>query len=142
MREYYNTLIPYDTIPYDGIQYGVCRDFDHISRYKGLRQIVHNPNDSDERIITLETPNSFESSVDVTWYKVPRSEENRLDLIAQNKLGSANYSWILAYLNHIEDGYTVLEGQKIKIPNSIFSLFQSGELLASVSPTLLNLGTE
>ena len=142
MREYYNTLIPYQEIPYKGIQYGVCRDFDHISRYKGLRQIVHNPEDPEERITTLETPNVFQTNIEVTWYTVPRSEENRLDVIAYRKLGSANYSWILAYLNQIEDGYTVLEGQKIMIPNSIFSLFQSGELLASVSPTLLNLGTE
>ena len=31
---------PYDTVDYDGISYGVCRDYSHISRYRDLRQIT------------------------------------------------------------------------------------------------------
>lgn len=137
----YNTLIPYQVIPYRGIQYQVCRDFDHISRYKGLRQVVHNP-DSNERFVTLETPNHSANNVEVDYYTVPYSEENRLDLISNRFLGSASYAWVIAYFNGIEDGFTVREGQKIKIPTSLTSLFQRDELLASIPPMILNLGSE
>lgn len=137
----YNTLIPYAIIPYKGIQYQVCRDFDHISRYKGLRQIAHNPS-SDDRFVTLETPNKAANNVEVDYYTVPYVEQNRLDIIANKFLGSASYTWVLAYFNNIEDGFTVREGQRIKIPKSLTSLFQRDELLASIPPMILNLGSE
>lgn len=137
----YNTLIPYDKIPYRGIHYQVCRDFDHISRYKGLRQIAHNP-DSSDRFITLETPNKAANNVDVYYYDVPYVEQNRLDVIAHKFLGSASYAWVIAYFNNIEDGFTVRDGQRIKIPKSLTSLFQRDELLASIPPMILNLGSE
>lgn len=137
----YNTLTPYNTVEYGGIQYTTCRDYSHISRYKGLRQVIHNPNSFD-RFITLETPNSFESSIDVIFYDVPSTEENRLDIIANRFLGSASYSWIISYFNGIEDGFTVREGQRLKIPKNVSSLFNKGEILASVPALQLNLGTE
>lgn len=138
---WYNTLIPYKELEYRPIQYGVCFDYDHISRYRGLRQVVRNANQP-ERFMALETPNTINRSADVTYYTVPLTEENRLDLIAKKLLGSASYGWVIAYYNGIEDGYTVLEGQRIAVPSSISSLFQSGEILASVPPLTLNLGTE
>lgn len=138
---YYNTLNPYKVIPYSGISYGVCRDYDHISRYKGLRQVVHNPNAAD-RFVALETPNAFTTQADVDFYQVPAYEENRLDVIAYKHLGSASYAWVIAYFNQIEDGYTVKEGQVLKIPKSLSTLFRSGEILASINPLQLNLGTE
>lgn len=137
----YDTLIPYDIIPYNGIQYQVCRDFEHICRYKGLRKVVHNPN-SDDRFVTLETPNSAANNVEVDYYTVPYTEQNRLDIIAYKFLGSSSYTWVLAYFNGIEDGFTVREGQRIKIPKSLTSLFQRDEILASVPPMILNLGGE
>lgn len=137
----YNTLTPYSVIDYKGIQYTTCRDYDHISRYKGLRQVIHNP-DSFDRFITLETPNSFKSTTDVIFYDVPDTEENRLDIIANRFLGSASYSWIIAYFNEIEDGFTVREGQRLRIPKNVSSLFNKGEILSSVSALQLNLGTE
>lgn len=137
----YNTLTPYKVLPYDGIQYGVCREFDHISRYRCLRQVVHNYNETD-RFVALETPNPFTSNVDVFYYDVPSYEENRLDLIAYKHLGSATYAWVIAYFNHIEDGFTVKQGQRLIIPKSFTSLFNSGEILASVNPSTLNLGSE
>ena len=140
--EYYDTLIPYKVIPYDGIDYTVCRDFDHISRYKGLRQVVHNPSDTSERFITLETVNAITSNASYRYYTVPVSEENRLDLIAYKFYGSPNYSWVVSYMNNIEDGYTVYEGQKIKILDSFSDLFAKGEILASIPPMSLNLGSE
>lgn len=140
--EYYDTLVPYKVIPYNGIDYTVCRDFKHISRYKGLRQIVHEPADAAKRYITLETVNALTCSAGYRYYVVPTSEENRLDIIAYKFYGSANYSWVIAYMNNIEDGFTVLEGQKIKILNSFTDLFAKGELLASVPPMSLNLGSE
>lgn len=123
------------------ISYTYCRDFDHISRYKGLRQVIHNPNDL-ERYISLETTNPFSTNSSVTYYTVPNSRENRLDLIAYEFLGSASYAWVIAYFNNIEDGYTVLEGTKLAIPNGISSLFEQGELLAPVPATKLNIGSE
>ena len=137
-----NTLTPYKTLNYDGIQYGVCREFNHISRYRGLRQVTHMPNQIDERYVALETMNPFTTNSVVTYYTVTANEENRLDIIAKKTLGDATYSWIIAYFNKIEDGYTVQDGQVLMIPNSITTLFKTGEILQSISPNLLNLGEE
>lgn len=141
--KWYNTLIPYRTIPYYGIQYSVCRDYNHISRYRGLRQIIHNPNNTDDRFVALETPNPFVThNQNVKYYEVHPTEENRLDLIANKFYGNPNYGWIISYFNGIPDGYTVHSGQKLMIPNAVTDLFSKGEILQSVSPTALNLGTE
>ena len=140
--KFYDTLIPYKEIEYKGIQYTNCMDFDHISRYKGLRRVIHNPHDQEYRQVTLETPNAFTTHLDVQYYDVPSYEENRLDLIAYKLLGSASYGWVIAYFNGIADGYTVPEGQRLAIPQTISSLFSTGEILASVSPYQLNLGEE
>ncbi len=140
--KWYNTLEPYDTVPHDGIQYGVCRDYNHICRYRRLRQVVNNPQSTEDRFITLETPNPFVTNTEVTYYEVPTSEENRLDIIAYKTLGSAQYAWVIAYFNGIQDGYTAKPGQRLMIPNDITQLFSKGECLASVSPITLNLGTE
>ena len=139
--KFYNTLIPYEVLEHKGIQYTTCKAYDHISRYKGLRQVIHNPSYSD-RFIALEPPNSFSTKTDVLYYDVPATEENRLDIIAFKYLGSAQYAWVIAYFNGIEDGFTVREGQRLVIPKSISSLFNKGEILASVPPLQLNLGTE
>lgn len=138
---YYDTLIPYKEIEHTGIQYTVCKDFNHISRYKGLRQVIHNPEDSD-RFISLETPNSLNSSADFTYYDVSATEENRLDLISYKFYGSPHYSWIISYFNGIEDGYTVFEGQRLKILKNFTDLFNKGELLAAIPALQLNLGEE
>ena len=139
---YYDTLIPYSTVDYGGIEYTVCRDFKHISRYKGLRQVVHSPTDTDKRFITLETVNAFNSKAKYSWYEVLPSEQNRLDLIAKKFYGSAQYSWVIAYMNRIEDGFSIYPGQKIMILDNFMDLFSSGELLASIPAMILNLGSE
>ena len=138
----YNTLKPYSVIPYDGIAYGHCLDYDHISRYQNLRQITHNASNPDDRFVALETQNAFTTNCEIHYYDVPAHEENRLDIIAYKELGSAQYAWVIAYFNNIEDGFTAREGTRLKIPNSITDLFSGGEMLASVPPTLLNLGSE
>lgn len=137
----YNTLQPYKIIEYDGIAYGHCRDFNHISRYKSLRQITHNSNSSD-RFIALETPNPFTTNCEVDFYEVSATEENRLDIIAYKTLGSAQYAWVIAYCNKIEDGFTIKEGQKLAIPKTISEFFKNGEILSAISPLALNLGDE
>lgn len=140
--KWYNTCIPYKKLEHEGIQYSVCRDFDHISRYRNIRQLIHCP-DSTERFVALETPNPFKTNdTNVSYYEVPYAEENRLDVIAHKWLGNSNYKWIIAYFNGIEDGFTVLTGQKLKIPNSIFDLFNKNEMLSAISPHTLNLGSE
>ena len=68
--------------------------------------------------------------------------ENRLDIIANQFLGSSSYAWIIAYLNNIEDGFSVSEGQRLAIPKSISSLFNTGEILQPIPATSLNLGRE
>ncbi len=138
---YYDTLVPYAECEHRGIQYTVCRDYDHISRYRGLRQVIHNPDDSD-RFIALEIPNSIVSNAEFLYYDVPSTEENRLDIIAYKFFGSAQYSWIISYFNDIEDGYTVYEGQRLKILKNFTDLFNTGELLAPIPALTLNLGTE
>lgn len=138
---FYDTTTPYQSIDHTGIAYTTCRDFDYISRYKGLRQIIHNP-DSPDRFVTLETPNSASFDVKTTSYTVPTTLQNRLDIIAGKHVGSALYGGILAYMNDIDDGFTVRPGQKIIIMNNFTDLFNSGELLASVPPMTLNLGSE
>lgn len=139
--KFYNTLIPYKVIDYEGIQYTTCKQFDHISRYRGLRQVIHSP-DTSYRFSSLEIPNSFSTHTDVIFYDVPADEENRLDVIAKRFLGSSNYSWVIAYFNEIEDGFTIREGQRLKIPTTISSLFNTGEILAPISALQLNLGSE
>lgn len=139
--EFYNTLVPYKTLDYKGIQYASCRDFNHISRYRGLRQVIHSPNEPD-RLVTLETPNPFTTSTDVNYYEVSADTENRLDVIAYRFLGSAQYAWVIAYFNGIEDGFTCREGQRLAIPKSISSLFSTGEILQAIPASTLNLGSE
>jgi hypothetical protein len=133
---------PYKLIQHDGIVYSVCRDFNHISRYRNLRQIVHAP-DSVDRYVTLETPNPFVTHTEVKYHEVTVPEINRLDIIAEKELGSSTYAWVIAYFNNIEDGYTVMEGQRLKIPEGgITKLLNNGEILAPITPTKLNLGEE
>lgn len=140
--KFYDTLVPYRVLDHNGIEYTTCRDFSHISRYKGLRQVIHSPNVIEDRFIALENANMFNSSADVIYHEVRGDEENRLDIIANNYLGSSNYSWVIAYINQIDDGYTAVPGQKLKIPKSITSLFADGEILAAIPPLQLNLGSE
>lgn len=136
-----NTLNPYSKIDYGNIQYGVCVDYNHISRYKGLRQVTHNIN-SGNRFIALETPNAISDVSDFTYYVVPAVETNRLDIISNKLYGSAQYSWIIAYFNNIADGFTVNQGQRLKVPTSLSSLFATGQVLAPIPTNTLNLGQE
>lgn len=140
--QFYDTLKPYDVLEHKGIQYGVCRDFNHVSRYRRLRQIVHSPAHTPDRFVALETPNPFSTYSQVMYYEVPPQYENRIDLIAEKLLGSAQYGWAISYFNGISDGFTVSAGQKLMIPKSLTQLYNKGEVLASVSPLTLNLGTE
>lgn len=138
-----DTLAPYDELDRKGIQYTVCRDFDHISRYRSLRQVVHCPDDSEDRFMALEVPNEItESDIEFTFHEVLPKEENRLDVIAYNSLGSASYAWTIAYFNRIVDGCTARPGQMLRIPKNIASLMTSGNIMQSVPALQLNLGYE
>lgn len=140
--KFFDTLTPYKTIEYRGIRYTVCRDYSHICRYRCLRQVVFSPQYTD-RFIALETPNAVvANNLPIKYHEVTAIEENRLDLIANAELGSVTYAWIIAYLNKIPDGFTVHEGQRLAVPTSVTALFSNGEMLAPVSPTALNLGSE
>lgn len=136
-----DTNTPYRIVERDPIQYTYCADYSHISRYRGLRQVIHQ-GQSPDRFMALETTNAFFSNAKVKYYKVPYQLENRLDLIAYQQLGSANYAWVIAYFNNIQDGFTVFEGTQLAIPTAITDLFEKNELLASISATKLNLGSE
>lgn len=136
-----DTFRPYKEVERDPIQYSYCVDYPHISRYRALRQVVHQGQSSD-RFIVLETVNPIPNASDLQYYVVPANRENRLDLIAQEQLGSATYAWIIAYINRIADGFTVLEGTRLAIPRTITSLFERGSILAPVSACKLNLGSE
>lgn len=139
--QFLNTLTPYKKVERDPIQYTYCVDYNHISRYRCLRQIIHQ-GQSDDRYIALETSNPFITSAKARYYTVPYHLENRLDIIARDQLGSANYAWVIAYFNNIQDGYTVLEGTQLAIPESISTLFEKGEILQSITATKLHLGSE
>ena len=132
---------PYKSLEHEGIVYSVCKDFNHISRYRNLRQVVHCP-DSIDRYVTLEIVNPFVTNTEVKYHEVTVPEVNRLDLIAEKELGSATYGWVIAYFNSIEDGYTVREGQRLVIPNSVTALLSKGEILAPITALKLNLGEE
>lgn len=137
----HDTYYPYRTIERDPIQYSYCVDYGHLSRYRALRQIIHQGL-SEDRFVALETVNPFGTASDMKSYVVPSHLENRLDIIAQQQLGSATYAWIIAYVNRIADGFTVLEGTRLQIPTSITGLFNKDELLAPIDATKLNLGSE
>lgn len=131
---------PYDELDHEGIIYSVCRDFNHISRYRNLRQVVHQPGPN--RYVTLETVNPFVTNTEIKYHEVTSTEVDRLDLIAESELGSATYGWVIAYFNSIEDGYTIREGQRLVIPNSVTALLSTGEILAPITALKLNLGGE
>lgn len=94
-------------------------------------------------MVVLETVNPFTNvNISFRYHEVLANEENRLDLLAHEYLGSAEYGWVIAYFNDITDGYTVRPGQRIKIPKDITSLMNTGEILQSVTALQLNLGSE
>ena len=133
--------LPYKEIQHNGISYQSCVGYNHISRYRNLRQVSHRLDNG--RYTTLETVNPFITNTEVKYHEVTATEINRLDLIAEKELGSATYSWVLAYFNGIEDGYTVREGQKLIFPRGgVTALLNGGEILASIPPLKLNLGEE
>lgn len=141
--KWYNTLFPpYSILEYNGIQYGVCRNFSHISRFRNLRQVSHEYLKTENRWKALETPNPITSRCEVDYYEVPPKYENRVDLIANELYGNAKYGWVICYFNEITDGFSLAAGTKIQVPKSIDSLFNTGEILQSVSATTLNLGEE
>ena len=95
MRYLNSTIESYAEIERDDIQYTYCRDYNHVSRYRGLRQVIHQ-GQSPDRYVALESPNAFETHTNITYYTVPANRENRLDIIAQELLGSADYKWVIA----------------------------------------------
>lgn len=140
MRYGRDLTVPYNSVTYYGIEYQPCVDYSHISRYRNLRQVAHLTEKG--RFTTLETVNPFVTHTEVKYHEVTVPEENRLDLIAQKELGSASYSWVIAYFNSIEDGFTVREGQRLRIPMNVTALLSSGEILAPITALRLNLGEE
>lgn len=137
-----NTLSPYRKLPDTSIQYTVCREYDHISRNRSLRQVIHNPEDLN-RFIALEVPNPItESDLQFEYHEVTPDEQDRLDIISYNYYGTASYNWVIAYFNNIEDGYTVHPGQTVRLPRDISSLMTTGNIMQSVTALKLNLGTE
>lgn len=141
MADFPDTWRPYRKVKREPIQYTYCVKFDHISRYMQLRQVIHEGN-TDSRYISLETTNPFSTNATMKVYTVPAHLENRLDVIAQNELGSAKYAWIIAYVNKIADGFTVLEGTRLQIPTSVTQLFEDHEIMGAIEATKLNLGSE
>lgn len=141
MNNLTSKLIPYTELEREPIQYTFCKDYPHVSRYRALRQVVHEP-DNANRFTTLETSNPFTTSINCKHYEVPHDEENRLDLIAYKLLGSSTYSWVLAYFNQIPDGFTVQPGRILRYPENFTALFDKGECLAPVSALNLTLTEE
>lgn len=141
MRYVATTTDTYAVVDREEIQYTYCREYNHVSRYRGLRQVIHEGH-SAGRLVALETPNPFETHTTVTYYTVPANRENRLDIIAQETLGSADYKWVIAYFNGIADGFSVRTGMTLQIPKTVSSLFEAGEILAPVSAVRLNLSAE
>lgn len=141
MRYINSTVESYDIVERDPIQYTYCRNYEHVSRYRGLRQVIHQ-GQSPDRYVALEGPNAFETHTSVRYYTVPANRENRLDIIAQELLGSSDYKWVIAYFNGIADGFTVHEGMRLQIPKTVSSLFENGECLQPIPATKLNLGSE
>lgn len=132
----------YAEVERDPIQYTYCVDYKHISRYRALRQVIHQGL-SPDRFVALETTNPIPvPTANIKYYTVPANRANRLDLIAAEQLGSAQYAWVIAYINKISDGFTALEGTQLIIPTSLTSLFEKGQLLESVTTTKLQLGSE
>lgn len=142
-RLLHDTTKPFKAVDYNGIEYTVCREYDYISRYRRLRQVIHYINDKQSRFVTNEIQNYYNyENIEVEYFIVDTKYENRLDLISYKFYNSASYSWILAYINEIEDAFTVRVGQVLMIPTSITELFSNGSILSSIPVTSLNLGTE
>lgn len=139
-RLLHDTTSPYDSVPYEGIEYSTCKDFDHISRYRRLRQIVHYL-ETPDRFTTLELQNGYDySGMEFDYYVVGEDRENRLDLVSYDYYGTPSYAWAIAYVNGIEDGYSVMSGRTLKMPKVVTELFKNGSVLSAVPATSLNLG--
>lgn len=123
------------------IRYTVARDFNYLSRYRMLRQIIIGEGTSNP-VVVFEYPNKFTTSSTLQYHEVLPEEADRLDLLAYRLLGSVDYSWILAFINNIQDSYTVSNGFNLAYPSSVSDLLKSGEFFAPVSPISMNLGTE
>ena len=78
----HDTTCAYKEVDYHGIEYTMCKDYEHISRYRRLRQVIHYLEGTD-RFMTLETQNKYSySGVTYEYYTVTVDRENRLDLIS------------------------------------------------------------
>lgn len=148
---YDDTLTNYDYVKWDYVQ-------NRFSEYEKTNDVYSAKYDPDKAIdrpyavyehanvfheyIALETPNTFTTEMEIDYYEVPTDEENRLDLIAYKLLGSPTRSWIIAYLNKLEDGFSVMAGQKLIVPKSFDKLFDRDEMLAPVAYNMLNLREE
>lgn len=112
----------FETLEYlDKVQYK------NACRYKNLRTI----RDTDTKKVHHESWNQkFINSAksEDTYITVTTETENRLDLIAYNKYGSARYWWIIAMANYIIDPFDVPIGTNLRIP-PIISLYKSGGVL-------------
>jgi hypothetical protein len=145
-----NLIKPYKIINRELCRYTTCKEFTGINRYQKLRQVIHNDDNYSNRYITLETQNPFYTNIltdksiprKYIEYEVTETYENRLDLIAQEVLGSPSYAWIIVQCNKIEDAFTVRRGQMLKIPTNVFDLLNTNEFLEPVPVTKLNLGEE
>ena len=138
----HDTTKPYKEVDYKGIEYSTCKNFDHISRYKRLRQVIHYL-EGNQRFTTLEIQNSYSyKGVEAEYYTVTVDRENRLDLISNDYFGTPTYAWVISYINGIPDAYTVHEGQMLLIPVNISSLFGTNKILSAIPVSSLNLGTE
>ena len=138
----HDTTCAYKEVDYHGIEYTMCKDYEHISRYRRLRQVIHYLEGTD-RFMTLETQNKYSySGVTYEYYTVTVDRENRLDLISYDYYNTISYAWLIAYVNGISDGYTVYEGRTLIIPTSITDLFGNNRILSPIPVSTLSLGTE
>lgn len=96
-------------------------------RYKNVRRLQ----DEDTGKYFHETvPQKFiPSSDDDEYITVTTVTENRLDIIANEYYGTANYWWVIAQANYIIDPFDVPVGTSLRIP-PIISLYLNGGVLS------------
>jgi len=98
-----------------------------VSRYNDFSKVRKNPND----YFRLETfpALSREDLNNIPYNVVIWKESDRMDALATDLLGSAQYWWIICLMNNLVNpfSYNLLPGASLKIPhdvNTVMSLIQ------------------
>lgn len=107
--------------------YYAPKQYSNTSRYKNVRRLK---DDKTGKVFHETVPQTFVTESENDQYiTVTNITKNRLDIIANEYYGTANYWWVIAQANYIIDPFDVPVGTQLRIP-PILSLYLNGGVLS------------